>query len=416
MIYIKDFILNFWILSSQMAPYLLLGFIIAGILRAYISDALIEQHLWSNTLTGIIKASLLGIPLPLCSCGVIPVATSLYKQGASRGATVSFLISTPQTGADNLMITWSFFGPFFAIYRICVSFVSGILGGVLVSNFVTGVSPSIPVNRSIPRSVPRWKAFKKTALIDLPRDIGKALLVGLIIGAFISMLLSPGQLDGTMSNWTGMLLALIIGLPLYVCATGSVPIAAALVGAGLSPGAALVFLMTGPATNITTIATITVTLGKRTALIYLATISAIALLSGLLFDWFLSSVNNLTVLPDFHKTDVSVLGGTSAIFLFSLLMANILFRNKAKLECCKKEPVVKKEDKKMPKRYKKIKIYIDGMQCEGCANSIERVIRGIKEVHEVDVNFDSSSAKIKAKCKSSVLIKAIEDLGYEARI
>ena len=212
----------------------------------------------------VIKASLLGVPLPLCSCGVIPVAASLRRHGASRGATTAFLLSTPQTGVDSIVVTYSLMGGLFALIRPVVAFITGLVGGWLVDALAgqdygnaTGVNPSAPcAGECCALSVRRQNRLVRAlhyGFVTLPRDIGKALVVGLIISGVIAAFVPDDFFAGVFgTGLVGMLIMMAVGMPLYVCATGSVPVAAALMMKGVSPGAALVFLMTGPATNAAT--------------------------------------------------------------------------------------------------------------------------------------------------------------------
>jgi len=251
-----------------MSPYLLLGFLFAGMLSVWVPANLIERHLGGAGWWPVIKASLLGIPLPICSCGVIPVAASLKKHGASRGATTSFLLSTPQTGVDSIFVTLSLLGPLYAIYRPVAALITGVVGGVIVDavdrgdahqNKAKEVCTDACCNPGIKDSA--LKRIWDYGFIALPSDIGKTLLVGLLIAALISAVVPEGFIPESLSGIWAMLAMLLLSIPMYVCATGSVPVAAALIAAGFSPGAALVFLVAGPATNAAAITTIWKILG-----------------------------------------------------------------------------------------------------------------------------------------------------------
>jgi len=243
--------------------------------------------------------TLFGVPLPLCSCGVIPVAMSLSKQGASKGATVAFLLSTPQTGVDSILVTYSLLGPVFAIFRPIAALVTGFVGGVLVNVF--GARPEAAGRRLEGKDpqpdpvVPLGKRIVgglKHGFVTLPRNIGRPLLIGLAVAGVISALVPDDFFaDRLGKGLPAMLVMMLIGIPIYVCASASVPVAAALILKGLSPGAALVFLMTGPATNAAGLATIWNTLGRRTAILYLATVAVCSLLGGLLLDAVVQGVD-----------------------------------------------------------------------------------------------------------------------------
>ncbi|RKY24696.1 MAG: hypothetical protein DRP83_07265 [Planctomycetota bacterium] len=284
---------QFWLVLGEMAPYLLFGFFVAGVLSVFISPELVDRHLGGGGLWPIFKASAFGVPLPLCSCGVIPVATSMRKHGASRAATTAFLISTPQTGVDSILATFSLLGPVLAIYRPLAALLSGILGGVVVSATEKDAAPnSEPIHDKCTDACCEGKETKSRmaqaisyGFVTLPRDVARPLLLGLAIAAilsalvpsdYFSQLVPPGPLQ--------ILLLMLVGVPIYICATASIPIAAGLILAGVSPGAAFALLMTGPATNAATLATIWKIMGRRTCLIYLGTMLVAALLGGLLLD------------------------------------------------------------------------------------------------------------------------------------
>jgi uncharacterized membrane protein YraQ (UPF0718 family) len=319
---LQRMLLDFWTTVAEMSPYLLFGFLVAGLLSVLISPRMVERHLGGSGFWPVLKASLFGVPLPLCSCGVIPVSMSLYKHGASKGSTVSFLLSTPQTGVDSILVTYSLLGPVFALFRPVAAFVTGLVGGVLVNVFGREAKPEHPAEPAssaggccchakkekpgdgagsqglqgpqgpkgpmgIRPAGPMRKLLEglRYGFGSLPRDIGKPLLLGLVIAAIIAALVPDNFFaDRLGRGLPAMLVMMAVGIPFYVCASASVPMAAAMILKGLSPGAALVFLMTGPATNAAGLATIWKTLGRRVALLYLLTVAGCALAGGLLLD------------------------------------------------------------------------------------------------------------------------------------
>jgi len=294
--FIKSIIVDFWGTVAEMSPYLLFGFFAAGLLSVVISQRLVEKHLGGTGLWPLVKASLFGVPLPLCSCSVIPVSMSLHKHGAAKGPTLSFLLSTPQTGVDSILVTLSLLGPLFAVFRPVAAFVTGIIGGGLVNLFdptnATLQEKSGPENCPHCRSDNKILTGLKYGFVTLPRDIGKAMLLGLLVAAVISALVPEGYFAEKLGTGiVPMLVMMALGIPVYVCATASVPVAAALILKGISPGAALVFLMTGPATNAATFTTIWKVLGRTTAVIYLATVAGCALAAGLILDYFAAGVD-----------------------------------------------------------------------------------------------------------------------------
>jgi uncharacterized membrane protein YraQ (UPF0718 family) len=231
-----------------------------------------------------------GVPLPLCSCSVIPVAASLRRHGAGRGATAAFLLSTPQTGVDSVFVTYGLLGPLVAVFRPLAALATGLVGGAVIAAAGNG-SNREPAGEACPHcccdhaSGGRLARALHFGFVTLPRDIGKPLLVGLVVAGLIAALVPGGFFSETLgTGLPAMLLMMVVGIPIYVCATASVPIAAAMILAGLTPGAALVFLMTGPATNAAAVATVWKMLGHRSAALYLAVVAGTALACGLLLD------------------------------------------------------------------------------------------------------------------------------------
>lgn len=358
---LRNIPIQFWATLCEMAPYLLLGFLGAGLLSVFIRPELIERHLGGRGLTQVVKASAIGVPLPLCSCGVLPVAAGLRRGGAGRGATVAFLISTPQTGVDSILPTLGLLGPTMAIYRPIAALVSGIFGGVLADLFgghdaqrradastatvqcspdvrrpgavqspgtaLPGVPSSCCEDHTAASQAPRPGRLRRAVSYGfgtLPKDVGTAMLIGLAIAAFLSALAPPAFF----SKWLGgglvsMLVMMAVGIPIYVCATASVPIAAALILAGASPGAALVFLMTGPATNAATVATVWKTMGWRTAVAYLASVALSALAAGLLLDLVYAQTGAVAG-QCLHLEVPGALKSGMAIALLAVLVAGVV--------------------------------------------------------------------------------------------
>ena len=306
-----QFVSGAWDILGQMSPYLLFGFLVAGVLHLLIPTAWVERHLGGEGVLASLKASAIGVPLPLCSCSVIPVAASLRKQGAGRGPTIAFLISTPQTGVDSIAVTYSMLGGVYAIYRPLVALISGLIGGAVTAQVTRSESDESPEEKNESASAEEsacavedqsstdplgWGArlveMIRYAFITLPADIALALLVGVLISAAITEL-APAEFFAPIlgGGLLSMVVMALVGIPMYVCATASVPIAAALVARGVSPGAALVFLMTGPATNAATLATIRSSLGTRTAVAYLLTVFTCAIVGGLSLDAFFANTD-----------------------------------------------------------------------------------------------------------------------------
>ena len=292
--------------------YVIFGLIVSGLIRVFLNPNTVIRHLGTGRFLSVLKAAFLGIPLPLCSCGVLPTAVGLKKQGANSGATTAFLISTPESGIDSIAITYALLDPIMTIARPVVAFISAIAAGFTENIFAKGNNNTIlPVDLSCPvdnccdgRDCPteahasHHTFFEKLlfglkyAFTDVWSDMASWFIFGLvlagIITAFVPDEILSSYLGGGISS---MLIMLIFGIPLYICATASTPIAAALILKGVSPGAALVFLIAGPATNITSLTVLFGVLGKRATLIYLSVISASAILFGLLLDKIYFSLN-----------------------------------------------------------------------------------------------------------------------------
>jgi len=279
-----------WLVTVAMAPYLLFGFLMAGVLSVLISKDYVRRHLGSRGWLGSVKAALMGVPMPICSCGVIPLAASLRKHGASRGATASFLASTPQTGVDSLMITYALLGWVFAVFRALAAFLSGIICGTAVTLVSPGEEDAAAECEDEccqPNRKPMLQRMLSYGFISLPRDIARAVVIGIVLSGIISGLIPDDFFMDRLGNSPlAMLIMLCIGIPLYVCSSASVPIALAFIKAGISPGAALVFLITGPATNAATLTTLWQIIGRKQLAVFLVTLSMCALGAGLLMNLF----------------------------------------------------------------------------------------------------------------------------------
>jgi uncharacterized membrane protein YraQ (UPF0718 family) len=297
-----NYLTPFISLLNEMSPYLLFGFLIAGVLKVFVPKDIYIRHLAKPNFRSVLWAAIAGIPLPLCSCGVIPTAMSLRKEGASKGATVAFLISTPQPGVDSMPQPTLFWACHFAIFRPLVAFITGIFGGVLTNKMDTN-----PKTASIPlEEEAEYKSNNKVlqalhyGFVEMIQDIGKWLIIGIIGAGLIAIFIPESFFSAYLSNpFLNMLIVLAISVPMYICATGSIPLAAVLMMKGLSPGAALVLLMAGPATNIATMTVVGKVLGKKALAVYLGSIILGAITFGLVIDylhptaWFNMGLMNL---------------------------------------------------------------------------------------------------------------------------
>ncbi len=335
-----------WLVLGQMAPYLLFGFLAAGILSVLISPEWVERNLGGHGLGPVLKASLFGVPLPLCSCSVIPVSVSMHRHGASRAATTAFLLSTPQTGVDSIAVTYALLGPIFAIFRPVAALLTGLVGGGLV-RFLGQPDQTPAAVESKPiacHGACCEQEHRKNApvrilehgFVTLPRDIGLALLVGILIAGTMAAIVPPDHLVTYIGGGLmAILLMMMAGVPIYVCATASVPIAAGMIHMGASPGAALAFLIAGPATNAATFTTIWKVLGPRTATLFLATVGASAVGFGLLLDWLMpiaeASLPKLTG-HTHMQSEGSWLYHIAAIMLVAVLALSYLSKERTDTE------------------------------------------------------------------------------------
>ncbi len=408
--FISETIVEFWGVLTEMAPYLLFGFAVAGVLSVLISTRMVEKHLGGHGFWPVFKSSMLGVPLPLCSCGVIPVAASLRQHGASRGATVAFLLSTPQTGVDSIAVTFSLLGPVIAVFRPIAALVTGILGGLFVDLLAKKDGPdrfdSANMNSMTQNDKQGSKLMNalRYGFVALPQDLGNALIVGLVIAGLISAAVPDDFFAGILGGGiVSMLVLMLVGIPVYVCATASVPIAAALIAKGISPGAALVFLITGPATNAAAITTIWRVLGKRTAFTYLGTIAVMALASGLLLDQIVGSSVRTHVAHHTHSMLPSWFGVASALLLIAVLINAVViprFRPKATAKSGASTPDAT--------------LAVGGMTCNHCAAAVEQALSGVVGVRSVSVDLGGKRAEVfGTNLDIPSLRKAVEDAGYK---
>ncbi|MDY6906494.1 MAG: SO_0444 family Cu/Zn efflux transporter [Thermodesulfobacteriota bacterium] len=291
-------IIESWHILADSAVFMLFGFFAAGQLKAFLPEGLVSRHLGGGKMAGVFKASALGVPLPLCSCSVLPAAAGLREQRAGKGATASFLISTPETGVDSIAITYALLDPVMTVLRPISAFITSMAAGIGVGLFgkddmaMSGAA-SPACNRgtcgcsnspsdSAVQAVPGWRQRMRYgisyAFEDLLGDIGAWFIGGILVAGLIGIFVSPALVSRYLGGgFTSMLVMLVVSMPVYVCATASTPIAAALALKGVSPGAALVFLLAGPATNMASLAVVSKVLGRRATAVYLSFIIACSL-------------------------------------------------------------------------------------------------------------------------------------------
>lgn len=315
---------NLWHVLLELSFWLLLGTLIAGLIHVLLPGGFIRRHLGPRRWWNVFKAVAVGVPMPLCSCGVIPAALGLKKDGASDGASVGFLISTPQTGVDSILVSANFLGLPFALFKVLAALLSGLVGGLLVNSFdrSAAAAPAPPENcphcgtaqqPDSPHRHRSWKDIFGFGFVDLLGDVYRWLVLGVVVAALISTFVPAGGLKDAVwaQGLSGMLLMLLVSLPMYVCTTASVPLAAALVTAGMSPGAALVLLMAGPTTNVATLGAVYRGFGTRIVAIYLGTVVVMSLALGWLFDGVLAAASDTSrhihPMPNWLATAAAVL-------------------------------------------------------------------------------------------------------------
>ena len=339
-----NFFDNFIILLNAMSIYIILGLFFAGILKQLISDDFVSSHLGKNSTSAVVKATLFGIPLPVCSCSVIPLAQGLRKEGASKGAVQSFLISTPITGVDSILATYSLFGFVFTTFRVISSVIIAITVG-LVQNFVqkednikvdaTESSCGCSSSCDTP-SIKKKFSFKSVLQYGygtLFHDMAKALLIGLILGS-VFVTFTPKEYTEVLfeNQFLTYLVVMLFAMPLYTCATASLPIAAAFMLQGMSPGAVFIFLTAGPATSAVTMSVVYKMLGKTSLIIYLTMIAILAFLFGYIYDTFFKELSLLTISID--NDDISILNILSSVVMMMLIFYHLLKDRFTKKESC----------------------------------------------------------------------------------
>ena len=404
----KDFFLSFLTVINEMSPFLLLGFLIAGILHVFVPKRFYARYLSHDNKLSVVWAALLGVPLPLCSCGVIPTAIGLKKERASKGAVASFLIATPQTGIDSILATFSLMGLGFAIVRPAAALITGICGGLLVNRLVpTDKEEEIGPTMEIKEEGNRLWRVLKYAYFDMMEDIGPRLLVGLLLAALINVAV-PDEFFLHFGNYPllQMLVILLIAVPMYICSTGSIPVAAALIMKGLSPGAAFVMLMAGPAVNLASIMVVRKSLGARFTWVYLLTIVVFSILFGLLINAIgigaelspeigsdASCCEPTTTSPSVFRIICSVL---LVVFIIIALTMK-LFSKFKKQEVAEGTTVY----------------CVEGMHCNHCKVNMEKAAMSIKGVTSAEATPAANTLVITGTATDDDIRRAVDQAGFE---
>ena len=372
---LTSFFAFLWSSFLLLAPMLLLGLLLSGLIHVFVSRQAILRWLRDDSLKSVTLSSAIGIPVPLCSCSVVPVVAEMRNKGASRSSCMSFLITAPETGADSILVTNAFFGPIVAIIRPVISFITAVVAGifciglirddrdeaeasghphghecshdhhqsliadrddcyvspaqlkVLLVNWLKGIAGrqstgEVPTDNQEFDFKKLVKHIFRYGFIEIADDILFALLVGVVLGGVLFLAIPSDLMAHEYARWLSYPVMVLISIPLYICASASTPIAAALVAKGVSPGAALIFLMTGPATNTGTIAIIVSQFGSRFASIYVAAVIAVTVVLGIAIDTLLLaaglaiSVN----LDASHAPAIQLLQWGSALLLIALIV------------------------------------------------------------------------------------------------
>ena len=400
----QEFLLSLLNVVCEMAPYLLLGFLIAGMLHVFVPEKFYSKYLSKNNKQSVFWAALLGVPLPLCSCGVIPTAIGLRKEKASKGAVASFLIATPQTGIDSILVTYSLMGLGFAVIRPVAALITGICGGLLVNRLVRedDVVENATSTCQVVHGNKLWRVAKY-AFYDMIGDIGLRLVIGLVVAALIQVAV-PDEFFLKFGNQPllQMLVILAIAIPMYICSTGSIPVAAALMMKGLSPGAALVMLMAGPAVNLASILVVHKSMGRRFTSIYLLTIIGFSILFGLLIN--ATGLDFTLASHDACCAGAEAMPGTFKLICAILLTLFILFAFMTTL--------FSKFTHKMPSDPDAVVYRVEEMHCSHCEASVVRAVEEIPGIESAKASASANTLTVKGSAPEEAIRAAVEKAGF----
>lgn len=392
-----------WEILLELSPWLLLGTAVAGLVHVLLPGDLIRSQLTGRW--AALKAVLIGVPMPLCSCGVIPAGLGLKKDGATDGAAVGFLIATPQTGLDSIFVSASFLGWPFALFKVLSAGVTGVVGGLLTDRFGGRAAEADLGAGQVEgeHGGSRWQRAWDHG-IDLLRSIWRWLVFGVVVSALIDVFVPPQSLTtlGELGIVGAAFATLLVSLPLYVCATASVPIAASLVAAGMPTGAALVFLMAGPASNVATVGAVYRGFGWRNLAIYLATIVAGSVGFGILFDFVLESGGSAAIQDHEHATWWAI---ASSIALL-LLLARFAWEDAASFLRRRRLSADSGGDLH--------ELQVDGMTCGNCVSHVERALLATEGVTGASVVLETGRAVVRGSVSDDRLLEAVRSAGYAA--
>lgn len=432
------YLMPFIYLLEEMAPYLLLGFLIAGILHAFVPRTFYSHYLGKSNTSSVLMSLLIGIPLPLCSCGVIPTAVGMRKEGASRGATSAFLISTPQTGIDSILATYSVLGLPLAIMRPIIALITGLFGGIATNLLVKEDDAVVAATENKKQEVSKKSFVEKCRIAldygfnDMLMDIGQWLVIGLILAGLITIFVPDNFFVSYQGNYLlNMLIVLLIACPMYVCATGSIPVAAALMLKGLSPGAALVFLMAGPATNMASMMVLGKTLGRRSLLVYLGSILVGAIGFGILVDafmpaeWFDMSNTSAFHAACCHEEEALPWWQHALTILLVILLIRGLYLRFHGHHChcgeeegchCHEHECHCHEHSEENSNNNDMKTFkVEGMMCNHCRAHVQQAIESVAGVTSVNVDLAAGTASVEGTASDEAIIEAVVKCGYACK-
>ena len=425
---------------NEMSPYILLGFLIAGLLHVFVRPEVMSRHLAGKGWKPVFKAAMFGIPLPLCSCGVLPTAVALRRQGASNGAATSFLIATPQTGVDSIAATYALLGLPFAILRPIAALTGAFAGGMAVDR-VEGDkkatdTPQTPVNSDPKIHVPLLKKLSEAVrygLVDMVGSVGKWLVIGLVIAAIITVAV-PDTLFLSLSRYPllAMLVMVIVAVPMYICATGSIPIAMSLMLNGLTPGVAFVLLMAGPAANFASVMLLRKNLGTRATALYVASVIITAIAFGLIIDYLLPSSwftlsNSAITSSSCHTAFNSFETGCTILLVILLIYALIQTYKNPHTHCQCSENQGKHNhsnnkttDNQHNNTMPTATYTIEGMACAHCKATVEKTLAALPGISSATADLIHHTATISSQPGTPLphpheVAAAIEAAGFSCR-
>jgi uncharacterized membrane protein YraQ (UPF0718 family)/copper chaperone CopZ len=405
----KKFIIETYRLFIEISPYLILGFLFAGLLHTLLGEKYIKKHFAKSGIWSTMKAAIFGIPLPVCSCAVIPLAESMRRDGASKSAVMAFLVSTPSSGVDSILATYALMGPVYAIFRPIASFFSGILVGI-VTHFKGREKKRDSAVQEVTGTDKNTKKSLREIFVYgfkvIPAEISKWLIIGVVVGGAISALVPPdfGARYLLGSSLLNYVVILLISIPLYVCATGSIPIAAALITRGVLPGAALALLIAGPATNSVTISFVYKRMGKRVTVFYVLSIIVVSVVSGLIFDVIWRSIGG--------QVDLAAAGGVhlphSVKLLCAIVMVFIFINTKYDFSRLFKR--FRKGDIMEGKNVHTIKV--PDMTCRHCKMTITNALKEVPGIRSVSIDLGTKEVVVESGLERRVIVDRIKEKGY----